>query len=141
MAFTIKNPPEFTVDIAQWTRETDADGAEMAKEIEKLLNNDIYCLSQTESQEHVEPVTLAADGWEGDVPPYTQTVAVDGITAEDNPLLVRVPPESATEAQQKAYNKAFGIISEGTGETGAGTVTFKVYKKPAVDITVGLKGV
>lgn len=141
MAFTIKNPPEFTVDIAQWTRETDADGAEMAKEIEKLLNNDIYCLSQTESQEHVEPVTLAADGWEGDVLPYTQTVAVDGLTEMDNPLLVRMPPESATEAEQKAYNKAFGIISEGTGETGDGTATFTVYKKPAVDITVGLRGI
>ena len=28
MAFVLKNPPEFTVEISQWTRETDADGAE-----------------------------------------------------------------------------------------------------------------
>ncbi len=42
---------------------------------------------------------------------------------------------------QKAYNKAFGIISAGAGETADGSVTFYVYDKPAMDITVGLKGV
>ena len=42
MAFEIKNPPEFTLDVPQWTRETRADGVEMAKVIEKLLNNEVY---------------------------------------------------------------------------------------------------
>ena len=37
----INNPPEFTEEVEQWTRETDADAAEMAKEIGKLLNNTI----------------------------------------------------------------------------------------------------
>ena len=37
--------------------------------------------------------------------------------------------------------KAFGIIASGTGTTAAGSVTFKVYKKPETDIMIGLKGV
>lgn len=42
MAFEIKDPPEFTTDVEQWTRETDADGAQMALVIEKLLNNEVF---------------------------------------------------------------------------------------------------
>lgn len=139
---TIKEAPEFCLDIQKWDRQTKANGTEMAENvISPLLNNEVYLKDRIERQEHVEPVTLAADGWEGGAPPYTQTVAVDGLTEMDNPLLVRMPPESATEAEQKAYNKAFGIISEGTGETGDGTATFTVYKKPAVNITIGLRGI
>ena len=29
----IKDPPEFTTQVEQWTRETDADGEKMAKEV------------------------------------------------------------------------------------------------------------
>ena len=48
MAFEIKTPPEFTVEIEQWNRETLADGIEMSKVIEKLLNNTIYNKHQRE---------------------------------------------------------------------------------------------
>ena len=48
MAFDIKNPPEFTTDVDQWTRETDADGAQMALVIEKLLNNEVFLKSLVE---------------------------------------------------------------------------------------------
>lgn len=91
--------------------------------------------------DHVAEVTLTAAGWEGSTAPYTQTVTVGGVTADDNPILVSALADGATEATQKAYIKAFGIISSGTGTTGDGTVTFKTYKKPTTDITVGLKGV
>ena len=86
-------------------------------------------------------ITLTAAGWAGSATPYTQTVAVEGMTAECNPDLVSLLADGASEATQKAYNKAFGLVAAGTGTTGAGTVTFKVYKKPATDIVVGLKGV
>ena len=49
--------------------------------------------------------------------------------------------DGADLAAQKAYSKAFGILASGTGITADGSVTFKVYKKPTTDITVGLKGV
>ena len=68
-------------------------------------------------------------------------MAVDGVTAEDNPILVSALEDGADLAAQKAYNKAFGILATGTGTTADGSVTFKVYKQPTTDITVGLKGV
>ncbi len=88
---------------------------------------------------HVVPVTLLASGWSA-VAPYTQTVTVKGLTAADNPLLVKVIAGGATPEQVKAYNKAFGMIDD--GDTADGKATFKCYrKKPTIDIIVGLKGV
>ena len=88
---------------------------------------------------HVVPVTLLASGWSA-VAPYTQTVSVEGLTADDNPLLVKVIARGATPEQVKAYNKAFGMIDD--GDTANGKATFKCYnKKPTIDIIVGLKGV
>ena len=85
------------------------------------------------------PVTLTAAGWTGSAAPYSQTAAAEGLTADDFPILVSQLADGATEDTQKAYNKAFGIVAAGTGITGDGTVTFKVYKKPEIDIMVGLK--
>lgn len=85
-------------------------------------------------------VTLKASNWIGSSIPYSQTVTVPDITADDNPLLVRNLADGASESEQKAYNAAFSIIISGTGTTANGSVTFKVYKKPTIDITVGLKG-
>ena len=87
------------------------------------------------------PVTLLASKWSGSTAPYAQTVFVPGITSNDSPVLVSMLADGANSTTQKAYIKAFGIISSGTAATGDGGVTFKVYKKPATDCTVGLKGV
>lgn len=140
MAFIIKDPPEFTTNVTQWTRNTIADGVEMAKDIEKLINNDVY-LKEHMSQKDAPPiqVSLPAAGWTGDTAPYAQTVTVEGITANDFPVLVSLLEDGAAEETQKSYYKAFGIIASGTGTAGDGAVTFKVYKKPATDIVVGLK--
>lgn len=137
----INNPPEFTEEVEQWTRETDADGVEMAKEIGKLLNNTIYNKSEAERLEHVTLVTLTAAGWTGTAAPYIQTVTVRDAEESMEPILVSALADGASESVQKAYSKAFGIVSSGTASVGNGTATFKVYKKPVVDIVVGLKGV
>ncbi len=148
MAFVIKNPPEFTTEVEQWNQETLADGAEMAKVPEALLNNEVYLKTQIERQEEqigkqrgVTEVPLAADGWTGDSAPYEQTVMVEGATEEGDAVLVRNLKDGASMEEQKAYNKAFGIIASGTASLGNGMATFKVYKKPEATITVGLKGV
>lgn len=86
-------------------------------------------------------VTLKVADWAGNTAPYSQTVTVAGMTEADNPILVSALDDGATEATQKAYIKAFGIVTSGTATTAENSVTFKVYKKPATDIVVGLKGV
>lgn len=141
MAFEIKNPPEFTLEVEQWTRETDADGSEMAKDIGKLLNNTVYLKSELERQGHTVLVTLRAAGWTGSAAPYTQTVQVPGAREGLEPMVVSALAGGASLEAQKSYIKAYGIICSGTGVLGDGTATFKVYKKPAVDITIGLRGV
>lgn len=90
---------------------------------------------------HVTEVTLTVSGWTGSTAPYTQTVNVAGATTDLEAILVSALADGASVATQKAYAKAFGIISSGTASLGNGTATFKVYKKPATDCKVGLKGV
>ena len=118
-------------DATTYTQEGDPFGATDINATNEAINR----------QDHVTLLALAADAWTGDEAPYEQTVAVEGVTAEDNPMLVSALADGADLATQKAYSKAFGILAAGTGTTEDGSVTFKVYKKPATDITVGLKGV
>ena len=142
MAFEISNPPVFTMDIEQWNRRTRANGDEMAKVIEKLLNNDVHANHVNERQDSTALVTLEAAGWAGEAPPYTQTVAVTGAAADGpDALLISALEDGASLEAQKAYTKAFGIVSSGTATLGDGVAVFKVYKRPETDITVGLRGV
>lgn len=90
---------------------------------------------------NVFQVTLTTSGWTDESAPYTQTVEVEGMKAEYEPILVRALSKEATSEEKDAYDKAFGIIASGTGETEEGTVTFRVFKKPETDCKVGLKGV
>lgn len=94
---------------------------------------------QKAAQTSIKTAVLSASDWTGSETPYSQTVNVAGIVATDTPVLIKKLSGTETDATVKAYNKAFGFIF--AGETGNGTVTFKAYKKPATDITVGLKGV
>ena len=138
----IRYPPEFTMDIEQWTRETDADGEKMAVVIGQLLNNTYLNKVENERQDRVILVTLEADGWTGDQAPYTQTVTVPGACADGpDALLVSALEDGASLETQKAYTKVFGIVSSGTAILGDGVAVFKVYKRPETDITVGLRGV
>lgn len=89
---------------------------------------------------HVTEITLSKDAWTGSAAPYSQEISVAGVTADDEPLVVSALADGASSDAQKAYNKAFAILCAGTATTGNGKITFKVYKKPATTIAVGLKG-
>lgn len=118
-------------DATEYSQAGDAFGAKELNEIGEEVNR----------AKDTVLVTLNAADWTGSAAPYSQTVTASSITADDEPILVKALTDGATAAVQKAYNKAFGIISSGTATTADGNVTFKVYKKPATDILVGLKGV
>ena len=81
-------------------------------------------------------ITLTASGW-SDTYPYTQEVAMGDISGnEDIRILGIVHPAGATEAQDKAINKAASqLISNETG-VAAGKLIFKAMKKPTIDFTV-----
>ncbi len=96
---------------------------------------------KTADAKEVIDITLSADGWTGSSAPYTQTVKSTKITSAMNPLLIKRLSSTANADTARAYNKAFGIVSSGTASTNNGSVTFKVYKKPATTLMVGLKGV
>lgn len=78
-------------------------------------------------------VTLTADGW-SDTAPYTQTVAVAGMTADKDFLAPYLEP-SGNEANDQAAQIALSCISGGTTDTDS--VTFYCYdEKPQTTITV-----
>lgn len=118
-------------DKTVYTQEGDSFGADDINSITKNVNQ----------INHITEVTLTADGWTGDTAPYEQVVDVSGIRADDNPILVSLLPDNASPTVQNAYMKAFGRISSGSGTVVAGSITFRAYKKPVTDITIGLKGV
>lgn len=87
----------------------------------------------------IKTIALPASGWSGTAP-YTQTVSVAGVTAEDAPVIGILIAEGTTAANVKLQNKAWACVDRAV--TGAGTITFYCYnKKPANDFTVNVKGV
>lgn len=86
----------------------------------------------------IKYATFTASGWSGSAAPYTQTVTVSEITADDDIYIDRSIDYSATEETITAYNKAFGIIASGAGQTVSGGIQWKVFKKPATDVTVAI---
>lgn len=136
-----KNDSEWT----EWTTKNETDFKNWFADIKGILGEDAATSLANQIFEikkrmvEFTQVTLTADGWTGDSAPYVQTVEASTIVETDQPLLVSALEDGATPDVQKAYVKAFGIIASGTGTTGNGNITFKVYKKPESDITVKLK--
>lgn len=92
-----------------------------------------------EIQASARAVALPASGWSGTAP-YTQSVSVAGVTAEDAPVIGILISEGTTAANVKLQNKAWGCVDRAV--TGDGTITFYCYnKKPAADFSVLIKGV
>lgn len=135
----ITENPAFSPTLEQITVQDRGEPGTFNPRYQVLLDNDNYLKKVTDRAAHITFVTIPAAGWSATAP-YIQTVGVEGLTADDNPLLVKVIPDGATPDTVKAYNKAFGMIDD--GDTADGQAVFKCYnKKPTIDLTVGLKGV
>lgn len=83
---------------------------------------------------------LTAAGWSGSYP-FTQTVDAAGITVADDIKVIGVYiPANATLEQVKAWNKAAGYLMCNPDGVADGKITFKAYKKPAVDFQILTEG-
>ena len=81
--------------------------------------------------------TLLGAGWSAGVP-HTQTVAVEGILATDNPFVDVDMSGATTGAAGTALSDAWTLV--GRVEAGAGSITAHCYDDaPAVDIPLILK--
>lgn len=91
------------------------------------------------SQSDVKVGNLSVDNWSSEAP-YIQTISVDGITADDQPIISSGVPATIDADSYKALSKSYGMIDRAV--TGDGTITFYCYsKKPTVDIPILIKGV
>ena len=76
--------------------------------------------------------------WSGAAPPYTQTIAVAGITSNDRPIIS--PVYSTTLSTAIAQKEAWNMVSK--IHTNAGTITVTCFEeKPTVTIPIQIKGV
>lgn len=85
-------------------------------------------------------VALSASGWTQDSTTgrYTQSVSNTELKSTYNAICASRADSSWNSSTLKAYNKAFGIVSQGTATITDGAATFSVMKQPSVDITVAL---
>ena len=83
-------------------------------------------------------VGLSVSGWSSSYP-HAQTVSNPAFKDDSMLALVKTLDGTEVESEVKAYNKAFDLIFAGT--TSDGFATFYASKIPAIDFTVGLKGV
>lgn len=79
--------------------------------------------------------SLLSTSWTGYAAPYTQEVAVTGITAADTPLVDIV--QTGTEATDEPMREAWGMVTRIV--TGAGKITAYASEKPTVDVPIQLK--
>lgn len=107
---------------------------------DKFGANDINSTNiEINKLETVKTVTLLAAGWSSTAP-YTQTVSVAGITADDKPIASLYLSDGITAAEVKLQSKAFACVDRAT--TGTGNITVYCYnKKPAADFQIQMKGV
>lgn len=116
-------------DVTTYTQEGDTFGAKELNEIGAEVNR----------IQAMKTITLAASGWSS-AAPYTQVAAVAGIKASDLPVPLLDVSGAASQSEEKNMKKQFGWISY--YDTADGSITFTArFRKPTVDLAVGLKGV
>jgi len=84
-------------------------------------------------------ITLTVSGWSS-AAPYTQTISISGMTASDSPTVGILYPASLTETQKANIDKGSNMITKLETVSGGLRVTCQ-FRKPTVDIILGLKGV
>lgn len=80
-------------------------------------------------------VELPASGWTGEEAPYSQTVTVEGMTAD---RVFTAPTSGDNSKGMVAVSEALGLLCG--AESAEGSVTLYATDKPEIDLTVVLRG-
>ena len=132
---------------SQWTSTEKNEFEVWIASLKDILGDDVAAslAEEIRQMKSVTLITLAASEWIGTVAPFTQSVIVPNATLESEAMVLNAMTDQYTVAAQKAYTKAFGIVVSGAArfidDNGEIKARFTVYKKPEVDIIIGLKGI
>lgn len=125
---------------ATYKEEFDQYFSDQSAAIEQMiadLQDQGYLLIARERE--IIPISLLASGW-SESAPYTQTIAVEGITIYDTPVPLLDVSGASDFSNEKLLRKQCGWISY--YDTANGQITFTAsFRKPTVDLAIGLKGV
>lgn len=80
-------------------------------------------------------VELPSSGWTGEAAPYSQTISVDGMTSDRT---FSAPTSGDNSQGIIAVSEALGLLCG--AESADGTVTVYATDKPAIDLTIILRG-
>ena len=81
---------------------------------------------------------VPASAWNSSNGFFVAEISASEIKASDNPIMFAVLDNIVTAREVKEYNKNYAFIHR--GETLDGLVRFYAYKKPNVDLSIGLRG-
>lgn len=79
---------------------------------EPSSDSDVATKGYVDRQNSIKSVTLTAAGWTGTTAPYTQAVKVDGITEDDNPVMVSMLAAGATLIHRKPIIKLLELFAQ-----------------------------
>lgn len=114
----------------------DASGTSLTDKLSSI-NSSLDTVSKAVTRKNAS-VTLTASAWTGSAAPYSITVTVSGVTANNDAIVTA--PSNLSVAQEKAMVEA--RIT--TGTQAANSLTLKAYgKKPTIDLPIDvlIKGV
>lgn len=119
--------------LAAPTADTDAVNRAFAKSLADKAVETAGTNAQNWGKTRIVSFLLAADGWVGDAAPYTQTVAVSGLSAEQH--LIAYPIYGTDQAVNLAIREAVRKVSFAR-RTDAGLVFTCLEEKPSTPISV-----
>ena len=99
-----------------------------AVETPKIKDKAVTMAKLAEHAVSVDYTATLDTSWSGDAAPYTKEQTVDGITAEDRPLIDLVPSETLADAEEQG--NAWALVYRAV--TAENKITFYAKNKPAV---------
>lgn len=144
----IKNADETVSldDVTQYIQEGDSFTASDINATNKTVNNLDKQLktymdktdTEIEDIRTVKKVTVPLSGWSSEAP-YTQMIAVDGISNKDFPIVSLYIPNGDNVADNTLMKRSFGYVDNIV--TNVGKISLYCYeKKPTITFRIMIKG-